>query len=72
MDFGRWLKRAEANVPGISGLLATNRPVKRGDGYRRCAAWSEGFYVYLGGTKLRRSSGIPALSVNPRAFVLYL
>ena len=22
-----------------------NRPVKSGDGYRRCAAWSEGFCV---------------------------
>ena len=53
-------------------LRTTNRPVKSGDGYRRCAAWSEGFCVYLGCTKLRRSSGIHALSVNPRAFVLYL
>ena len=58
--------------PEYRALLATHRPVKRGDGYRRCAAWSEGFCVYLGGTKLRRSSGIHALSVNPRAFVLYL
>ena len=26
-------------------LRTTNRPVKSGDGYRRCAAWSEGFCV---------------------------
>ena len=24
---------------------ATNHPVNRGDGYRRCVAWSEGFCV---------------------------
>jgi hypothetical protein len=30
---------------GSCVLKTTTGPVKRGDGYRRCAAWSEGFCV---------------------------